>query len=324
MNPVLIGQLLGVSFACGLNLYATVAALGIFSRIGLFQELPPALRGLESSVVIGTAVILFLVEAIVDRVHHADSIWDTVHTFIRPPAAALLAIGAFWGQPTSIQVGAAAVAFVIALAAHGAKAGFRVALNATKRNGSSARISTLEDVAAVAFVFAALEYPSTAMATGALVLVILAVFGPRLWRAFALGLRCLAAWFRTLFTTPGWREPARMPRRLRELLQEPPLGMGPARATRAAVNGLPGAGAYRNGWLVTTHQGPAFLFGGWLTGRRINLPEARSVQPDPGLWLHTARVETEGQPFTLYLLKDGPPFETVLQELEPVTTSRSM
>jgi hypothetical protein len=318
MNPVFIGQLLGVSFACGLNLYATVAALGIFSRIGLFQELPPALRGLESSVVIGTAVTLFLVEAIVDRVHHADSIWDTVHTFIRPPAAALLAIGAFWGQPPAIQAAAAAVAFFIALAAHGAKAGFRVALNATNRNGSSARVSTLEDVTAVAFVFAALEFPSTAIVTGALVLIILGVFGPRLWRAFALGLRCLTAWFRTLFANPGWRDPGHMPRRLRELLDEPPLGAGAPRATRAAVNGLPGAGAYRNGWLVTTHRGPAFLFGGWLTARRIPLPVTRKAELDPGLWLHTVRFETDGHPFTLYLLKDGPALETVMQELEAV------
>lgn len=319
MNPVLIGQLLGVSFACGLNLYATIAALGIFSRIGLFQELPPALRGLESSVVIGSAVLLFLIEAIVDRVRHADSIWDTVHTFIRPPAAALLAIGAFWGQPPGIQAGAAAVAFCIALAAHGAKAGFRVALNATNRNGNSARISTLEDVAAVAFVFAAIEYPGTAIATGALVVVILAIFGPRLWRAFALGLRCLAAWFRSLSTNPGWRDVGHMPRRLRDLLDEPPLGTGPPRATRAAVDGLPGAGAYRNGWLVTTHQGPAFLYGGWLTARRVALPDARAVESDPGLWLHTARVQTDGNPFTLYLLKDGPPLKTVLQELTPVS-----
>jgi hypothetical protein len=319
MNPVLIGQLLGVSFACGLNLYATIAALGIFSRIGLFQDLPPALRGLESSIVIGSAVLLFLVEAIVDRVRHADSIWDTVHTFIRPPAAALLAIGAFWGQPPGIQAGAAVVAFGIALAAHGAKAGLRVALNATNRNGSSARISTLEDVAAVAFVFAAIEYPGTAIATGGLVVVILAIFGPRLWRAFALGLRCLAAWFRSLSTNPGWRDVDHMPRRLRDLLDEPPLGTGPPRATRAAVDGLPGAGAYRNGWLVTTHQGPAFLYGGWLTARRVALPDTRSLDADPGLWLHTARVQTDGNPFTLYLLKDGPPLETVLQELEPVS-----
>jgi hypothetical protein len=317
MNPVLIGQLLGVSFAAGLNLYATVAAVGILSRLGMIPDLPAALKGLESPVVIGTALLLFLIEAIIDRVHHADSIWDTVHTFIRPPAAALLTTGALWGQPLTLQLGAATLAFTVALAAHGAKAGLRVALNAANRNRSAAYVSTIEDLAAVGLVTAALVYPSTAIAAGAVVVGILFLFGPRLWRAFALGLRCVTAWFRTLFVSAGWREPKQLPRRLQELIEEPPLGTAPARATRAAVNGLRGAGAYRNGWLVLTPQGPRFLFGGWLSARSIQIPDAARTEVVPGLWLHSLRIHpTQGSPFTLYLLKEGPPIQVILDELE--------
>jgi hypothetical protein len=321
MNPVLIGQLLGVSFAAGLNLYATVAAVGILSRLALIPDLPPALKGLESPVVIGTALLLFLVEAIIDRVRHADSIWDTVHTFIRPPAAALLAAGALWGQPLNLQLGAATLAFSVALAAHSAKAGLRVALNAANRNGIAAYVSSIEDLAAIGLVTAALVYPSTAIAAGAVVTAILLLFGPRLWRAFALGLRCVTAWFRSLFVSPGWREPRQLPRRLRELIEEQPLGMAPPRATRAAVNGLPGAGAYRNGWLVLTHNGARFLYGGWVSARSIQIPEPERTEVVPGVWLHSLRLHpARGNPFTLYILKEGPPVQVILEELqtEPV------
>jgi hypothetical protein len=319
MTPVLVGQLLGVSFACGLNLYATVAALGLFSRLGFIQDLPPALRGLESSIIIGTALVLYLVEAIIDRVHHADSVWDAVHTIIRPTAAAFFAIGMLWAQPPAIQAGGAVFAFLVALAAHGTKAGLRVALNATNRNGSAARISTLEDLVAVAFVFAALEYPATALAVGALVLGILAVFGPGLWRAFALGLRAVGAWFQGLFTTPGWREAGQIPTRLRRLLDESTLGAAPPRATRAALYGFPGVGAYRNGWLVMTPGGTVFLFGGLLGARRVNLPDPVRMESGAGLWVNSVRVHLEDGGFTLYLLKDGPPVDQIVHEYQLVT-----
>lgn len=319
MTPVLVGQLLGVSFACGLNLYATVAALGIFSRMGIIQDLPLALTGLESTIVIGTALILYVVEAIIDRVHHADSVWDAVHTVIRPTAAAFLAIGALWAQPSSVQIAAAAFAFVVALAAHGTKAGLRVALNATNRNGSTARISTIEDVAAVTFVFAALEYPATALAVGGIVLAVIAVFGPRLWRAFALGIRAVAAWVQALFVTPGWHAGDRLPHRLRRLLDEPAIGAAPPCVARAALNGFRGVGAYRNGWLVMTPAGAIFLFNGLLGARRIDLPVPVRLEGGPGLWVNSLRVHLDDGAFTLHLLKDGPPIDRVAHEFQLVT-----
>jgi hypothetical protein len=320
MNPVLLGQLLAVSFACGLNLYATVAAVGLLSRFGIIHDLPAALHGLESTVVIGTALLLFVIEAIIDRVRHVDSIWDTVHTFIRPPAAALLAIGAAWAQPPALQAGAAALAFAVALGAHGAKAGFRVALNATGSTIRPAIVSTAEDVAAVGLVFAALGFPASAVAAGGGVLLALLVFGPRLWRAFALGIRCVVAWFRSLFLSPGWRDPRHMPRRLRALVGEPPLGAAAPRAARAAVHGLPGVGAFRNGWLVVDHEGPRFLFRGWIAARSVSLPDRGSAEPDAGLWVNTLTVRAESRPeLTLYLLKDGPPIQVVMDELAAST-----
>jgi hypothetical protein len=320
MTPVLVGQILGVSFACGLNLYATVAALGVLARFGIIQELPPPLHGLQSGIVIGTALALYLVEAVVDRVRHADSLWDAVHTFIRPPAAALLVLGILWGQPLHIQAAATILALTVALTAHGTKAGFRVAVNATRHAGRTARMSTAEDVGAVLFVFAAFQYPTVALALGAGVLLVTAVVGPRLWRSFALGLLCLAAGLRALFVTPGWRDADRLPRRFRGLLDDPPLGAAPLRATRAAVSGLPGVGSCRNGWLVLTPSGPTFLFAGLLGARRADLPGPRRTELDTGPWVHTIRVHHDDGAFTLYLLRDGPPAESTISELEAIAS----
>ena len=310
---------MGVSFACGLNLYITVAALGLLSRLGVIEGLPPGLRGLEALIVIGSALTLYLVEAVIDKVRHADSLWDTVHTFIRPPAAALLAIGALWAAPVEWKVAGAAFAFFVALAAHATKAGFRLALNTGTLRWRPAWISLTEDVAAVAFAVAALEAPATALIAGAAALLLIALFGHRLFRAFALGMRCLHAWLRALFAPPRWREAPELPRDVHGLLAEAPLGAAPPRGTRVGINGIRGVGAYRNGWLVITPDGPAFFYRARFRARRADLPAPTSVTIDRGVWADLVRVESLGGPYTLYLLKDGPAADLAINDLHPAS-----
>lgn len=314
MSVVVIGHILGVSFACGLNLYLTVAALGILSRIG-FVDLPPGLHGLEGLIVIVSAVLLFLVEAVIDKVRHVDSLWDTVHTFIRPPAAALLALGILWGAPVSLAAPAAAAAFVVALIAHGTKAGLRLALNAAMRGGRS-WVSLVEDLLAVGFATMAFLDPTTALIGTLTALALVLLVGPRYWRAFRLGLRALFAWMRTLFATGRWREESELPRGVRKLLDPTSLGAAPPRGARAAIHGAPGAGAYRNGWLVATPEGPIFMYLGLFGHRRVDLPATQSVATEEGLWADVIHVQTEDeQAYRLYMLKDGPTLDLTIPHL---------
>ncbi len=315
MIPVLLGQILGVSFACGLNLYATVAALGILSRFAVIRPLPPGLRGLESLIVIASALALYVVEAVIDKVRHADSMWDAVHTFIRPPAAALLAVGALWGRPALGVAAGATIAFVVALATHGTKAGLRLALNAGAPNRRSRWISVAEDLAAVAFAVAALQFPATALAAGAVVLFLVALFGPRFWRAFAFGMRCLAAWVRAFFAPARWHDEAEIPRSLTRVLDHRAVGSAPNRGTRAGLHGLRGVGPYRTGWLVVTGDGPVFLYRSLFRTRRVDLPPVLSFEVHRGVWADILRLTAEDQDFTLYLLKDGPAVESAASEL---------
>jgi hypothetical protein len=182
MSPLeTLGFALGTSFASGLNLYATVAAAGLMQRFG-FIHLPDSLQMLSHPIVLGVAVTLFLVEFIADKIPYVDSAWDALHTFIRPPAAAVLSYSAFGNVPEEWKLGAALLAGSVALTSHGAKASTRAAANMTPEPVSNWTLSVFEDGLAVILVWLAAEYPLLTAGI-VLVLVILAVLLIRkLWR----------------------------------------------------------------------------------------------------------------------------------------------
>jgi hypothetical protein len=175
MSPLeTLGFALGTGFASGLNLYATVAAAGILQRLGIIQ-LPDELQVLATPLVLGIAVALFLVEFVADKIPLVDSAWDAVHTFVRPPAAGLLAYSAFGAVPEGWKLAAALLAGSVALTSHGAKASTRAAANTSPEPVSNWLLSFAEDGIAVFLVWLAAEHPVIAGVT-ALVLVVLAVF----------------------------------------------------------------------------------------------------------------------------------------------------
>jgi hypothetical protein len=182
MSPLeTLGFALGTSFASGLNVYATVAAAGIMQRLGVVH-LPDSLQILSHPIVLGVAFTLFVVEFIADKIPYVDSAWDAVHTFIRPPAAAVLSYSAFGNVPEEWKLGAALLAGSVALTSHGAKASTRAAANTSPEPVSNWTLSLFEDGLAVFLVWLAAEYPLLTAGI-VLVLVILAVLLIRkLWR----------------------------------------------------------------------------------------------------------------------------------------------
>jgi hypothetical protein len=191
MSPLeTLGFALGTSFASGLNLYATVAAAGLFQRLGIVT-LPEPLQILAHPVVLGIALTLFLIEFIADKIPYVDSAWDAVHTFIRPPAAAVLSYSAFAGGsvPEEWKLGAALLAGSVALTSHGAKASTRAAANASPEPVSNWILSLLEDGLAVFLAWMAAEHPVLTAAI-VVVLVILAVFV--IWKLYGYLKRALS------------------------------------------------------------------------------------------------------------------------------------
>src|SRR5262249_23189639 len=115
MSPLqTLGIVLGAGFSSGLSVYATVATLGLLQRFGIIH-LPEGLQVFSHQLVLPIAGILYVLEFLADKVPYIDSIWQAVHTFIRPPAAALLAFGAAASAPEPWRWGAALLAGGIAL-----------------------------------------------------------------------------------------------------------------------------------------------------------------------------------------------------------------
>ena len=190
MSPLeTLGFALGTSFASGLNLYVTVAAAGLFQRLGIVS-LPEPLQVLAHPVVLGVALTLFVIEFIADKIPYVDSAWDAVHTFIRPPAAAILSYSAFSGGfPEEWKLAAALLAGSVALTSHGAKASTRAAANASPEPLSNWTLSILEDGLAVFLAWMAAEHPLLT-ASIVVVLVIVAVFV--IWTLFGYLRRAIA------------------------------------------------------------------------------------------------------------------------------------
>ncbi|GAC1701584.1 MAG: hypothetical protein NVS9B4_05140 [Candidatus Acidiferrum sp.] len=159
MNPLeTLGLVLGSGFSSGLNLYATVATLGFLERLGVIH-LPPSLQVLAHPWVLGLSVGLYVLEFFADKIPYFDTVWDAVHTFIRPPAAALLAYGAAGAAAPEWRWAAALLAGGVALTSHGAKASARAAVNTTPEPFSNWALSIGEDVFVVWLSWLASAHP---------------------------------------------------------------------------------------------------------------------------------------------------------------------
>jgi hypothetical protein len=175
MNPVeTLGLALGAGFSSGLNLYATIATLGLLQRFGVIH-LPASLQVLAHPWVLGIAIALYVIEFLADKIPYVDSVWDAIHTVIRPPAAALVAYGAAGAAPPEWRWGAALLAGGVALTSHGTKASARAAANASPEPFSNWTLSLGEDVLAVWLTWMATVHPRATIVV-VVVLIALAVF----------------------------------------------------------------------------------------------------------------------------------------------------
>ncbi|MFN2420219.1 MAG: DUF4126 domain-containing protein [Gemmatimonadota bacterium] len=148
-----IGRASGLALAAGLNLYATLLALGLASRFDLIQ-LPAAYEPLGSNTALAAFVVLYLIEFLADKIPWLDTAWDLIHTIVRPLGGAFLAIMAMGPSPPEVDVAAAVLGVALAGTSHLTKSSTRVVANATLIPGLGLALSLAED--AIALVLAAL------------------------------------------------------------------------------------------------------------------------------------------------------------------------
>lgn len=172
----LVGLIVAVSFAAGLNVYATVATLGLLAHAGLL-DLPSGLHLLSNWWVIAASGVLFTVELFADKIPVFDLLWNALHTFVRVPVAALIAYGATSQLSPEKQLLAALAGGAIALAAHGGKTASRVAVTPSPEPASNFALSAGEDALAIFLTWFASLHPviAASIVAGFLVAIVIVI-----------------------------------------------------------------------------------------------------------------------------------------------------
>lgn len=191
-----IALTLGVAWASGINLYAAVLVLGLMGAGG-YTQLPESLTVLQDPLVLMAAGVMYFVEFFADKIPGVDSGWDAIHTFIRIPAGAMLAVGAAQGLEINqaAELAAALLGGSLAATSHLTKSSTRLVLNASPEPVTNATASIVEDLAVVGGLWTALNYP-LAFVVFIFVFVLFAIWLlPKLWRAIKDIVKTLRGWF---------------------------------------------------------------------------------------------------------------------------------
>ena len=177
-----LGRTMGFSFAAGINLYATVAILGLASRFD-WVDLPPQFKVFDNDIVIAAAIVMYLVEFVADKVPWLDSAWDAIHTVIRPLGGALIAVATLGHASPVVEGLIALFGGTLAAGTHFSKAGTRAIANASPEPFSNWILSLTEDVFVIGLGVLALKHPVIAAAVVVLCLILMITFAAWIYQA---------------------------------------------------------------------------------------------------------------------------------------------
>lgn len=192
----IIAMTLGVAWASGINLYAAILVLGIMANGG-YTQLPDSLTVLQDPLVLFAAGSMYFVEFFADKIPGVDSGWDAIHTFIRIPAGAMLAVGAAQGLEINqaAELAAALLGGSLAATSHLTKSSTRLVLNTSPEPVTNATASVFEDLAVIGGLWTALNYP-VAFIIFIVLFILLAIWLlPKLWRAIKDIFSTVRSWF---------------------------------------------------------------------------------------------------------------------------------
>ena len=191
----IIALTMGAAWASGINLYAAVFMLGFMGSTGSI-DLPPGLEILSDPVVLFAAGVMYCVEFFADKIPGVDSSWDLMHTFVRVPAGAMLAMGAVGEMDPAVGLAAGILGGGLAAATHVTKAGSRALINTSPEPFSNWTASIMEDVAVVAGLWTALNHPVLFLVLLVLFIFMMIWLLPRLWRGIKAIFRKISNLFR--------------------------------------------------------------------------------------------------------------------------------
>jgi hypothetical protein len=170
-----LGRTLGFSFAAGLNLYATVAILGLAARYG-WVDLPPQYAVFNNPYIITIALVMYVIEFFADKIPWVDTIWDGIHTIVRPLGGALIAVATMGHASAGMTTLIGVLGGAVAATSHASKASTRAVANTSPEPFSNWILSLGEDVFVVALGLITLKYPLIAFAVTMVLLIVIVLF----------------------------------------------------------------------------------------------------------------------------------------------------
>lgn len=300
-----LGSLLGLSFISGINLYATVAVVGLCTRYNLVQGIPPEFSVLAHEGVIFVAIVLYVAEFLADKVPGFDTLWDSIHTLIRPLGGAMMALIQVGEASPALQVIVFMLGASLASAAHLTKAGTRLIVNTSPEPFSNIVLSLGEDIGAVGLAYASLAHPELSffitlgcVALIAMVLPIIYRIIRMFFRALFFKLKCFlqrdAAWVasRSLPYTLDVFFDSR--RESDEILSW---------TARGFTIRVPGSRRFATVQVILTNKNVRFFYRKRLRWNEavIPLPDIRQVKSYPGLLLSRIAFRAEGKEWLVYV-----------------------
>ena len=177
-----LGRTMGFSFAAGINLYATVAILGLASRYG-WVALPEQYRVFDNDLIIGAALVMYAVEFVADKIPWVDTLWDGIHTAIRPVGGAVIAITTLGDASPEMKALIGLLGGTLAAGTHLTKSGTRAAANTSPEPFSNWMLSLSEDAFVVSLGVVALNYPLAAAILVLVGVMLMVVFAAWIARA---------------------------------------------------------------------------------------------------------------------------------------------
>ena len=182
-SVIALAQALGIAYAAGVNLYATVAVLGIGERLGWFGQLPAGLSAAGSLWVIGIAVLLYAFEFTATLIPGVASAWETFHSLIRPPAASALAVLTVWHGDPAVVLGAALLGGGLAITTHATKLGLRYAIDTSPEPVTNGLANAAELGVVAGLAVAIWHHPFLALGIALVLLAMLMVAVRMIWKA---------------------------------------------------------------------------------------------------------------------------------------------
>ncbi len=225
---------MGAAWGSGINLYAAVFTLGFLHNSDSIA-LPPDLLILASPLVMLAAGLMYLVEFCADKIPGVDTLWDTIHTFIRIPAGAVLAAGAVGELGAGAELAALLIGGSLAATTHATKAGTRAVVNASPEPFSNWALSIGEDIAVFTGVWAAIQHPWIFLGLLLLFILFMAWLLPKIWR----GIRKVFRWLFRSQATETQEQHAQGP--------PPAAAAGPEPTAQAPPPAAPQAGVQEAG-----------------------------------------------------------------------------